>query len=285
MKPLPALLAIIVVTLSAGRSLAQALHLEAPKGIEAGSSLPIATSGRGLAELYVVGPGGAVRRTVHLGETVTLGQEELHNAGHYTAFLVAGSAQQSLDFEVTAAEHPARLAFLAKPSRLPVDRANAVSGVVYVFDAYENLILAPVQVSFEFGNEAKVAPTRNGIAWVSMNSASRAGIARFHAAAGSLTEERVVQQVPGDPCSLRMNVKASGPRILVETEPVRDCQGNAVPDGTIVSFTESHDGSQSTVDVPLKRGVARTEMPAIDGAVISVATGVVLGNEVHWSGR
>jgi hypothetical protein len=35
------------------------------------------------------------------------------------------------------------------------------------------------------------------------------------------------------------------------------------------------------VDVPLKRDVARTEMPARDGAVISVATGVVMGNEIH----
>jgi hypothetical protein len=40
-------------------------------------------------------------------------------------------------------------------------------------------------------------------------------------------------------------------------------------------------GGEATVDVPLKRGVARTEMPAYNGATISVATGVVMGNEIH----
>jgi hypothetical protein len=66
---------------------------------------------------------------------------------------------------------------------------------------------------------------------------------------------------------------------------LRDCSGNAVPDGTVVTFTEMYDGGQSTVDVPLKRGIAQTELPAHDGAKISAATGVVLGNEIHWGGR
>jgi hypothetical protein len=79
-----------------------------------------------------------------------------------------------------------------------------------------------------------------------------------------------------------MSARPSGQKIALETEPVRDCSGNAVPDGTVVTFTETYDGSEATVDVPLKRGVARTEMPAYKGAVISVATGVVMGNEIHW---
>ena len=82
-----------------------------------------------------------------------------------------------------------------------------------------------------------------------------------------------------------MSAQPAGNRIVLQTEPVRDCSGNAVPDGTIVTFTESYGGRESTVDVPLKRGVARTDLPARDGAVISVATGVVLGNEVRWSGK
>jgi hypothetical protein len=79
-----------------------------------------------------------------------------------------------------------------------------------------------------------------------------------------------------------MNVRQSGQRLALETEPVRDCGGNAVPDGTIVTFTEVYSGGQATVDVPLKRGVARTDMPAYKGATISVATGVVMGNEIRW---
>ena len=70
--------------------------------------------------------------------------------------------------------------------------------------------------------------------------------------------------------------------MVLETEPVRDCSGNAVSDGTIVTFTQTYNGhSEATVDVPLKRDVARTELPAREGSVISVATGVVMGNEIR----
>jgi hypothetical protein len=97
-----------------------------------------------------------------------------------------------------------------------------------------------------------------------------------------VADQRIIQLVPGDPCRLKMDVRPSGQRLQLETEPVRDCSGNAVPDGTIVTFTETYDGGQATVDVPLKRGVAKTEMPAYKGATISVATGVVMGNEIRW---
>ena len=117
-----------------------------------------------------------------------------------------------------------------------------------------------------------------------MNSAASAGAAQFQASVGSVHERRVVQLVAGDPCSLRISARESGPRILLETEPVRDCSGNSVPDGTIVTFTENYGNRQSTVDVPLKRGVARTELPAHGGAVISAAIGVVMGNEIRWNG-
>jgi hypothetical protein len=55
-----------------------------------------------------------------------------------------------------------------------------------------------------------------------------------------------------------------------------------VPDGTIVTFTENYGGTQSTADVPLKQGIAQVELPAHPGATITVASGVVLGNEIHW---
>jgi hypothetical protein len=63
---------------------------------------------------------------------------------------------------------------------------------------------------------------------------------------------------------------------------VRDCNGNAVPDGTIVTFTEVYGDGQSTVDVPLKRGIAEVQMADHNGATISVASGVVLGNQIRW---
>jgi hypothetical protein len=52
-----------------------------------------------------------------------------------------------------------------------------------------------------------------------------------------------------------------------------------------VTFTETWDGGQTTVDVPLKRDIAQAEVPAHMGARLSVATGVVMGNEIRWEGK
>ena len=59
-----------------------------------------------------------------------------------------------------------------------------------------------------------------------------------------------------------------------------------VPDGTIVTFIESGNGQgKSTVDARVKHGIAKATLPAVPGATLSVASGVVLGNELHWGGR
>ena len=206
-------------------------------------------------------------------------------------FWRARGTTEKAEFDVVAAGQPASVNFLAKPSRLPVSRPDGISGVAYVFDVFRNLVREPTPVSFQLsdsagGTQTRSVPTRNGVAWVKMASAPRAGAAQFQVSAGSVSEKRVVQQVPGDPCNLRMSAQRSGQRMILETAPVRDCSGNAVSDGTIVTFTQTYDGrSEATVDVPLKRDVARTEMPARDGAVISVATGVVLGNEIRVGGQ
>jgi len=279
-----------------GQASAQTPGLRFPETVEAGTAFSVPTTGSGQATLYIAGPGDAIRRQIQLGENIAFGPDDLHNAGHYVAFLVAGSSTQSSQFEVVASHQPATLSFLAKPSRLPVNLPNTLGGVVYVFDVFRNLVLQPQTVSFELSDstgrtQSRIATTRNGVAWVKMNSAAKAGPAQFQAVAGNVRTKRIIQQVPGDPCSIRMRASGSGQkekekgRIALETEPVRDCNGNPVPDGTIVTFTETYNGGQSTVDVPLKRGVARTEMPARNGAVISVAAGVVMGNEIRWSGR
>jgi hypothetical protein len=257
-----------------------------PRTVEAGSAFSIQSTGSGNAVLYIAGPGQVLRRNVQLGETTVFAAGDLHNAGHYLAALVAGSSTENGAFDVTAAQ-PAELGFLAKPSRLPVDLRDGISGVVYAFDAFQNLVLAPTQVSFQLSGVAGAAQTRtamthNGVAWIKMNSAAKEGAGQFVAQVGNATAKRVIQQVPGDPCGLRMSARPSGQKLLVQTDPVRDCSGNFVPDGTIVTFTETYNGSESTVDVPLKQGVARAEIPAHSGARISVATGVVLGNAIRW---
>jgi hypothetical protein len=115
-----------------------------------------------------------------------------------------------------------------------------------------------------------------------MDSTAQQGIDKFVARVGPVSSARVVAQVPGDPCGLKLSARQSGQHLQLTTDPVRDCNGNAVPDGTIVTFTEAYSGGQSTVDEPLKHGIAEVQMAVHNGATISVASGVVLGNQIRW---
>jgi hypothetical protein len=144
-------------------------------------------------------------------------------------------------------------------------------------------------VSFELSNssataQARTVTTRNGLAWAEMDSATKEGAAKFVARVAGVSSTRVIDEVPGDPCGIKISAQPDGGKLQVETAPVRDCGGNSIPDGTIVTFTETFNDTQSTVDVPLKQGVARVDMPAYKGAKISVALGVVAGNEIRWEG-
>jgi hypothetical protein len=259
--------------------------LSAPKTVEAGSSFSIESSGSGQATLYIVGLGGVVTRDVQLGSSISIAEGTLVNAGHYVAY-VSTSPNDVASFDVLPAK-VADLSFLARPSRLAVALRSGITGAVYLFDAYKNLVTTPNSVSFDISTpnaapENRTAQAKNGAAWIALDSSPKEGAAHFMAKAGGISAVRVIQQVPGDPCSIKMSAKPDGKNIALETEPVRDCSGNAVPDGTIVTFTQNYRGAQSTVDVPLKRGVAKVEMPAVPGANITVASGVVLGNEIHW---
>ena len=267
---------------------AQSGSLTLPTKIEAGSAFSISTSGSGKATLYVVGLGQALKREVELGQTTSFPQGTLYNAGHYVTVLVKDSSPvESGSFDVVPVAKPADVTFLARPSRLPVGLRGGITGAAYVFDSYRNLITMPAQVTFDLsspkgGAQTRTVQTRYGAAWTEMDSTPQQGAAKFVARIGDVSSTRIVGQVPGDPCTLKISAKPAGQQIQLQTEPVRDCSGNAIPDGTIVTFTESYDGGESTVDVPLKRGIAEVKMPARPGARISVASGVVLGNEIHW---
>lgn len=280
-----------VLALSAGPlALAQGDNLNLPPTVVAGSAFSIPTSGSGPGTVYIVGPEQTLRRDVELGQPVSFPAGVLYNAGEYVVVLASGSASSSGTLSVTPAPQPGSLGFLARPSRLPVGLRDGISGAAYVFDKYHNLITAPMPVSFDLSNPNSPAQTqtvtsREGVAWIRMNSASKEGEAKFVARAGDVSTTRVIDEVPGDPCGLTMSAKLDGKRVALQTAPVRDCAGNAVPDGTIVTFTENYRGMQSTVDVPLKKGIASVEMPAWNGATISVASGVVAGNEIHWEER
>ena len=266
---------------------AQAGNMSLPKFVEAGNAFSIQSAGSGRSTLYVIGPGQVLKRDVQLGQTVFFPAGSLYNAGHYLVVLAGDSSTESEAFDVLPATKPADLSFLARPSRLPVSLHNGITGAVYVFDAYHNLITIPGQVSFELTTpsgtvQKHIVATRDGAAWTVMDSTAQQGMDKFEARIGEILSARVVAQVPGDPCGLKMNATQSGQGLQLKTDPVRDCNGNAVPDGTIVTFTEAYEGGQTTVDVPLKRGIAEVGMASHNGAVISVASGIVLGNQIRW---
>jgi hypothetical protein len=266
---------------------AQGGSMSLPKAIEAGSSFSIQAPGSGNATLYIVGTGQVLKRDVQLGQTVFFASGSLYSAGRYLAVLAGDSSTETGSFDVVPASKPANLSFLAKPSRLPVGLQDGITGSVYIFDAYHNLICAPTPVSFELsspsGNIQKhVVVATDGAAWTEMDSTAQQGIDKFVARAGEISSARIVGQVPGDPCGLKMNAQESGQQVLLVTDAVRDCNGNAVPDGTIVTFTETYNGSQSTIDEPLKHDIAQAIISVHNGAMFSVASGIVMGNQIHW---
>jgi hypothetical protein len=269
---------------------ARAAELHVPQNAVAGQPLSIGTSGSGT--LYLIGPGQVIKRDFKSGANVEIKGEELRSAGRWIA-AVGGSSKQSQVFWVKPGK-PGKLNFLARPSRVPVARPNVISGVAFVFDQYQNLILDPTPVNFNLSvggaGSSKSVTSREGVAWISSASAPKAGAAQFVASVDGTAVTRVVQQVAADPCDrgggFHMHVAGhAGNRLIVETDPIRDCSGNPVPDGTIVTFIQTDKSGRSTVDSRIKKGVARAELPASDNATITMAAGVVLGNELHVGGK
>ena len=154
------------------------------------------------------------------------------------------------------------LTFLVHPSRAPVAENNAISGVALTFDEFHNLVLKPASVQFQLSAKGSdlmshgrdprwhclVPHQLRKISW----SAANHGLL-----AKDVTTRRVVQEVASDPCNLRIKGERTPKGIVVETDPVRDCSGNPVPDGTMVTFTAKTGGEMSSVDAPVKQDVAR----------------------------
>lgn len=273
---------------AASRGRAQEIRL--PQNIVAGQAITVGAGGAGEGTLYLVGPGQVIKRPMQAGQDVQIKAGELRSAGRWIAILRAGGNSRSQAFWVRPGP-PGNLSFLARPSRVPVARPDAISGVAVVFDSFQNLVLAPTPVKFSLSVDgagagaSQTVASRNGVAWISSSSARKAGQAQFVATAGDASVRRVVQQVASDPCNLRMHmVERNKNGVIVETDPVRDCTSNPVPDGTIVTFAQNDSRGRSTVDARIKKGIARATLPFSDNATITVASGVVLGNELHLGG-
>jgi hypothetical protein len=266
---------------------AWAAEIHPPSHATAGVSFSISSSGTGQGTFYLIGPAHVSKRQVNLGENVDVDGTEIEHAGRYTAILCTDQCSAAT-FYVHAAE-PDRLSLLVHPSRVPVSNPNAISAVAFVWDAFHNLELSPQTVKFtvnptEHASISQARTSTNGIAWIRLTSAAKGGPAKLEASIGKTSETRVVQQVASDACNLRIKGSSLSHTVLVETDPVRDCGGNFVPDGTVVSFTVTDSSGKTTVDVPIKRGVAKVEIPATGHARITAASGVVSGNELDLAG-
>ena len=267
---------------------AEAAELHVPAIVEAGQtfSIPLGgpgQAGSGQATFYLLGPDHVVKRAVSLGSDLQIQSSDVLAAGRYQIILCDPSCT-SATFEVKAAQ-PAHLSFFLHPSRVPVSTPDSIDATAFVFDQYFNLVLTPAAVDFRVTPASGAAfsrrgTTRNGVAWMRMDSTPHEGPVQVTAVLGNAQEARVIQQVAAEACGLRMKAVTSGNKVTLETDPVRDCSGNALPDGTVVSFTKVDQAGKSTADTPIKKGVARMQFSVHGRARISVACGVVLGNEV-----
>ncbi len=283
MNKLSTILVAVVVAAAA-----QAAEIHPPQQVTAGTAITIPSSGSGDATFYLIGPDVASKKKVQAGSDISVDSDSLERAGRYVAVLCASDGCTSSNFFVVPAGAN-KLSLLVHPSRVPVGSANGISTLAFVFDNFRNLVMKPEQVKFSIlpkdaqGISAERG-SQNGVAWVRISSAKKEGPVRVAAAIGNASEVRVVQQVAADACNLRIKASRVKNAFLVETDPVRDCSGNSVPDGTVVSFTKSDSAGKTTVDVPIKRGVAKVEMPIEGRARITVASGVVTGNELDVAG-
>jgi hypothetical protein len=245
--------------------------LRLPANVVAGEAVTVPSNATGSATFYLIGPGHVAKRNVQAGQNIQLSSADLSTAGTYQAIICDGDECSITNFYV-APDRGKELVFLVHPSRIAVGQPNAISAVTVALDRFHNLAVQPEAVTFrattkENGVSSPPQMIRNGIAWTRLNS-----------------ERRVVQQVAAEPCHLHVSAEPKGNQVVLQTEPVRDCRGNAVPDGTIVTFTKTDKLGRSTVDAPIKKGVARTEMAFGGSATISVACGVVVGNDIRMGG-
>lgn len=262
--------------------------LHAPKTVTAGNSFSITTTGQGSATFYLLGPSRVAKRSIHLGQDVMIPANDVATSGTYQAIACSSSCSSAI-FQVLPAA-PTRVSFLLHPSRVPVSNGNAINATAFVFDRYRNTVLGPAKVDFHITlpdgpTMTRTGQTTRGITWFEMGATPKQGRLQIVASIGDANEPRVIQQVASDACRLHMTASPSGRVVKLETDPIRDCAGNPLPDGTIVSFTKIDNAGRSTVDTPIKKDKASAQFQLSGNARISVACGVALGNELSVGGR
>jgi hypothetical protein len=235
--------------------------------------------------LYIIGPGQVLKRDVQLGEPTSFPAGSLYNAGRYLAVLHGAPHRERL-IRCCARKEPCGLSFLAKPSRLPVGLHDGITGAVYVFDAYHNLIVAPRPVSFELSTpsgtvQKRTVVTHDGAAWTAMDSTAQQGIDRFVARIGDVSSTR---RKAGSGRSVRIEDErpAVGPAARIGNRSGPRLQRQR---GAGRNHCHLHrDLSRRSVNgrrTPQARN-CRSEMPVHMRSNHLVASGVVMGNQIGW---
>jgi hypothetical protein len=268
---------------------AQEPAVRVPATVSAGTRFAISVSGQGRGTLYLLGPSRVLKREIEFGKDDSISGDDVSSSGIYQVVVCARAACATKNLEVQPA--PAkRLGFLLHPSRVPVSTRNAVNATAITFDQYSNIAFALADVTFQISAAGeklsdKTIRTALGIASFQMDSRPSQGTLEVSAKIDDSTEPRVIQQVASEACGLRMTAVPAGATITLQTDPIRDCKGNPLPDGTVVSFTKIDSAGKSTVDTPIKKDRAVVQFSVSGPARISVACGVVVGNEIAWGGR
>ena len=279
------------IPLAAATSLAfaQGPALHAPSTVSAGSPFTVSAGGQGKATFYLLGPAHVSKRTIELGQDISIRGEEVTASGAYQAVACDSNGCTSAIVHVLPSS-PARLSFLLHPSRVPVSAPKAVNATALVFDRFRNTVIAPAKVDFRLSLAGEPVTTRTvqtvrGVASFQMDARPKQGALEVVASLGETAEPRVIQQVASEACGLRMTAVPGDGTVKLQTDPIRDCAGNPLPDGTIVSFTKTDNAGRSTVDTPIKKERASAQFGVSGPARISVACGVVSGNEISIGGR
>lgn len=276
------------LALVSAASVAQEPTVTTPDRVTAGTAFAVSVAGQGKGTLYLLGPSHVLKREIEFGKDTPIAGSDVSSSGIYQITVCAADCATKM-VEVQPAS-PARLGFLLHPSRVPVSTTNAVNGTAIAFDQQNNIVTAPAEVTFRIAPAGekvseKTVRTVRGVAAFQMDSRPTQGKLEVTASLANTSEPRVIQQVASEACALRMTAAPSGSTITLQTDPIRDCKGNPLPDGTIVSFTKIDSIGKSTVDTPIKKDRAITQFSVSGPARISVACGVVLGNEISWGGR
>lgn len=262
-----------------------AADITVPRQSIAGQKISVETSGTGDAVAVLVAPSHIVSKSIVLGKSFDLSGDDLSDAGRYTLVLTTAGGEISKSFVVLPGS-PTHVSFVAHPSRAPVAQKGGITGAAYLFDAYNNLIPQPSVVNFKLsGAQAETLQrqviSKNGVAAVNMDSPPREGPITFQATSGAVQATRVIRVVADEPCTLQIHADlVNAASVRVRTDPVKDCSGNLVPDGTLVTFTGWDAQGRSTIDTSVKKGIAQASLPAKGEMRVSAASGVALGKEI-----